>query len=352
MIAKVGARLHGFLVTQGFERALAAEIHPLRINGPKWPGLVTTTDAPKVCDPAFCRQQLPAAVQLRGASVTDLAAAALAALDAAIDDSSGPLLLHAFCPDPEAYRSLQGRADLLGRAFVERLRQIRRRTSRRLLANPPPFMTKDTMVIQLVLVGRESLVVSCGHPNPLASGGLDLSPWLRGDAPVAEDRAAPSRAYRKLQESFAWLGGGPKAGSRVVDLGGAPGGWAWTALALGAHVTAVDRSPLSESVTRQPQFESMVLGNAFSFTPDRPVDWLLCDVICEPGRTLDLVERWMKEGLCQKVAATLKFRGDAGYGMIDVARQRLSALGWRFLRIKQMRHHNNEAVILAARSCD
>ncbi len=349
MPAKAGGLLHGFLVTQGFEHALALELSPLELDGPRWPGLVTSRSHPLVCDPAFCRQQVPTAVQVRGASVSDLATLALTAIDDDLDGSAGPVLVHAFSPDPEAYRTLHGRADLLGRAFLERLRQTRRRTSRRVLVDHPALMATDMMVVQLVLVGRESLLVSCARPSALPHGGVDLAPWPRGDAPVVQDRAAPSRAYRKLQESFAWLGGGPAPGTRVVDLGGAPGGWAWTALARGAHVTAVDRSPLSEAVTRHPHFESMVLGNAFSYNPDRPVDWLLCDVICEPARTIDLVERWMREDLCQKLAATLKFKGDAGYGAIAAARTRLAALGWRFLRIKQMRHHNNEAVILASR---
>jgi 23S rRNA (cytidine2498-2'-O)-methyltransferase len=93
----------------------------------------------------------------------------------------------------------------------------------------------------------------------------------------------------------------------------------------------------------------MVLGNAFTYTPPAPVDWLLCDVICEPARTFALVERWMKDGLCRRVVATVKFKGADAYAELGAARARLAALGFRQLRIKHLANHHNEAAILAAR---
>ena len=66
----------------------------------------------------------------------------------------------------------------------------------------------------------------------------------------------------------------------------APGGWAYSALRRGARVTAVDRAPLLPPAGGHPNLTT-VLGNAFTFTPPaRPVDWLLCDVICEPPRSV------------------------------------------------------------------
>ena len=45
----------------------------------------------------------------------------------------------------------------------------------------------------------------------------------------------------------------------------------------------------------------MIVGNAFTYAPPAAVDWLLCDVICEPPRTIELVDRWMREGRCRRV---------------------------------------------------
>jgi 23S rRNA (cytidine2498-2'-O)-methyltransferase len=134
----------------------------------------------------------------------------------------------------------------------------------------------------------------------------------------------------------------------VVDLGGAPGGWAFTALGLGAKVTAVDRSPLVAPALGHPHLE-MILGNAFNYRPPAPVDWLLCDVICEPTRTLALVETWMREGLCRRVVATLKFKGEGDYGLLREVRTRLGRLRWPFIRLKHLHHHSNEVAILATR---
>jgi 23S rRNA (cytidine2498-2'-O)-methyltransferase len=206
----------------------------------------------------------------------------------------------------------------------------------------------DVTLVQLVLVGRMSLLVSAARPQPLSTGGFDLAPWPGGAAAVDESRAAPSRAYRKLVESFAWMDAGPDKGQTCVDLGGSPGGWAYTALTRGASVIAVDRSPLAPPAAGHAKL-AMVIGNAFTYRPPGPVDWLLCDVICEPEKTIALVERWMDEGLCNAVIATLKFKGSGDYQRLGEARSRLHRRGWGFLRIKHMRHHNNEAVIMLRR---
>ena len=86
------------------------------------------------------------------------------------------------------------------------------------------------------------------------------------------------------------------------------------------------------------------------FDKDEPVDWLLCDVICTPDKTIELCDQWMAADLCRSVVATLKFKGSADYPAIAAARTRLGRHGWPFLRIKHLRNHHNEAVILATRA--
>ena len=351
--------LTGLVAVVGFEGALLAELGlGAKSDGPRWPGLVTTRRPVSLPDPAFALQLLPNAVQVAGDSVRQLVETADAALAEQLESSTGPIRLHAFVPDRIAYRNVAGRAALLESGFVEHLRAHRRRVSRRLLApegsagaGASPVATGEgpLLQVQLALVGRSSLLVSAAHPQPLPTGGSNLSPFAAGTAPVPEDRAAPSRAYRKLVEGFAWMDTAPSAGQTCVDLGGAPGGWAFTALSRGAQVTAVDRSPLAPPAAGHPQL-AMVIGNAFSYRPAAPVDWLLCDVICEPAKTIALVEQWVAEGLCRNVVATLKFKGTSDYPAIAQARATLARQGWPFLRIKHLRNHNNEAVILMRRA--
>jgi 23S rRNA (cytidine2498-2'-O)-methyltransferase len=93
----------------------------------------------------------------------------------------------------------------------------------------------------------------------------------------------------------------------------------------------------------------MVRGDAFTYQPPAAVDWLLCDIICEPARTLALVERWMAQGWCRRLVATLKFKGQSGYPILPEARRRLAALGWAHIRLKHLSHHHNEVALLASR---
>ena len=339
--------LTGFVTAPGFETALFAELGIPKLDGPRWPALVTARAGVGLPDPAFALQLIPNAFQVRGESVRDLVEAADGAVGEILESTDGPLVLHAYVPDPAAYRTVAGRAVLIGTSFADHLRQHRRRVSRRLEAVAHDSFAAST-VVQLVLVGRTSLLVSAAQPQALAPGGFDLAPWAGGAAAVEENRAAPSRAYRKLIESFSWLGAAPERGQTCVDLGGSPGGWAFTALTRGASVVAVDRSALAPPAAGHPKL-AMVIGNAFTYRPPGPVDWLLCDVICEPEKTVALVERWMDEKLCNAVVATLKFKGTADYPIIAEARKRLGRRRWAFLRIKHMRHHNNEAVILLRR---
>ncbi len=166
--------------------------------------------------------------------------------------------------------------------------------------------------MQLLALDRERLLVSAAHARALPRGGTDLAPWPAGSAPVALDRAPPSRAYQKLEEAFAWLGAAPTTGQLCVDLGGAPGGWALTALKRGARVTAVDRAPLEPPAAGHPHLTA-IIGNAFTYEPPQPVDWLLCDVVCEPARTLTLIARWLDQRWCRALVVTVKFKGRDGY---------------------------------------
>src|SRR5205085_4214665 len=129
----------------------------------------------------------------------------------------------------------------------------RRRASRRLRAADAPGVFDETvLLVQLLAISRERLLVSAAVPRALPRGGTDLAPWPAGAPPVADDRAPPSRAYRKLEEAFQWMGAEPRPGEACVDLGAAPGSWTMAAARRGARVLAVDRAPLAPAVAHLP----------------------------------------------------------------------------------------------------
>ncbi len=341
------------LGSAGFEAALAAEVGGHQRYGPAgpWPGVVWAAD--DAGDPVFARQKLPGATVVRGESVGKICRAAFDATIAAVDIHAAtdvPFTLHAGTPDCDAYADLRRRADLVGRqlaaCFADRRRRVWRRYAPWTDLDPTSF--RRCLVLQAILVQRDAALVAAAVPRGLPPGGTDIAPWPAGAAPIADDRRPPSRAYRKLEEAFRWLGDAPRANDACVDLGGAPGGWAFTALARGARVTAVDRAPLVAPAAGHPRLTALI-GNAFTYQPESPVDWLLCDVICEPHRTLALIETWLSQKWCRNLVASVKFKGRDGYRILRELPPLLARAGCSFARVKQLVHNRNEVTVMARR---
>jgi 23S rRNA (cytidine2498-2'-O)-methyltransferase len=196
------------------------------------------------------------------------------------------------------------RCRLIREAVTELLQKKRRHLLRQLRPDPVPFAANDSLV-QLLLAAPDAGFISvAAAPLPFAQRHL-ISPFPKGEVPVAADQTAPSRAFAKLVEAELRLGGAMRAGETCVDLGAAPGSWTYVALSRGARVIAVDRAPLREDLMRSRQVQ-FVKGDAFGFRPPRPVDWLLCDVIAAPERTAALLLEWLQRRWCRHFVATLK----------------------------------------------
>jgi len=383
LLAILPTHLHAFIVSPSFEAALAAELADAWAVRPTAPPGVVIADrrwaaqasdaAAAARDLVFARQLLPDAHEIQAPSVQRLAEAAYAVVEAAVDATDAPFTLHAFTPPaaaqpegdeaerpttvptlaaggaaPAPAPGLGSRVALVGRQLLDLLKSRRRRAFRQYRA-PDDFgdaFPAGARLIQLLALERERLLVSAAEARPLPLGGTDLAPWPAGEAPVTIDRAPPSRAYQKLEEAFHWIGAAPRAGETCVDLGGAPGGWAYTAIKRGARVIAVDRAPLERPAAGHPLLSAQI-GNAFTFEPPAPVDWLLCDVICEPARSLALVARWLERRWCRQLVVTVKFKGRGGYGVLADVTPSFIAAGWRFARVKQLAHNKNEVTVLA-----
>jgi 23S rRNA C2498 (ribose-2'-O)-methylase RlmM len=383
----VGLKIH--VGTPGFEGALAAE---LQDAAPRVlvPGVIACDVAPAdaaLVDPVFARQVLPDAVEVGGASVRALAEAAFSAVEGAIDRWPGAFTMHAFPPpeppDDDAPTTLPGaraahtraraarrqgprdegaragakdgglgsRVALVEDALLTLVAERRKRASRRYLERVASAdFDARVLLVQLLLVARDRLLVCAAAPRPLPRGGLDLAPWPGGAAPVVDDRAPPSRAYRKLEEAFQWMGAAPRAGETCVDLGAAPGSWTLVAARRGAEVLAVDRAPLAPAVARTPGVTA-VIGNAFTYEPPRPVDWLLADVVCEPARAIDLVGDWLTAKRSRNLVVTVKFKGREQYGALAALGPVLDEARPTFGRIKQLRHNKNEVTVMIRAAC-
>jgi 23S rRNA (cytidine2498-2'-O)-methyltransferase len=132
---------------------------------------------------------------------------------------------------------------------------------------------------------------------------------LGGQRRMADDEAAPSRSFLKVEEAYGVLGREPQPGETVCDLGAAPGGWSYSAAQRGARVVAVDNGPLKGGALGHPQIEHRC-EDAFKFTArDGEVfDWLFCDLLEEPHQVLNhIVEPWLAQRWCRHFVINLKF---------------------------------------------
>ena len=79
---------------------------------------------------------------------------------------------------------------------------------------------------------------------------------------------------------------------------------------------AVDRSPLRADLMRHSRL-TFHQGDAFKFRPEGPVDWLLCDVIAAPERSIELLLDWVRRKLARHFIVTIKFKGHEDYGELE-----------------------------------
>jgi 23S rRNA (cytidine2498-2'-O)-methyltransferase len=312
-----------FLCSTGFETALMEEAGGSATM--ICPGVVM---AEADGDFVFARQILPDAQRVRAPSISKLADAALAAIR-----MDRPYRLDALVADDPADPNLPGelarRVGLVGDTMRERLRRRKQ---------------GDELLVQLLLTSRDELFVSAAQPVLLPPRSRWPALWPGGRVPVADDWAAPSSAFRKLEEALTWLGTQPQPGDRCVDLGAAPGGWSHVALGRGASVTAVDRAELDPRIAKRVRH---VRRDGFSYVPeDPPVDWLLCDIIAAPEKSFLLLERWLASGWTRNLVFHLKFKGRRHYALAQSARALAPAL-----RVKHLFYDRNEVTVMGRDLC-
>ncbi|HQU46336.1 MAG TPA: SAM-dependent methyltransferase, partial [Pirellulales bacterium] len=295
---------------------------------------------------AFAAQCLPDALGVSATSVSQWAAQTGQWLIERLRGHAGPWRLHVFCVPTTERRVTPARCRYIEQGIAELLRKKQRRLLRTWNRDPRPLPTPDEWLVQFGL--RTS---TAGYGSAVDSGRWHdwrrcVSRFPGGVVGVAGDRQAPSRAFAKLAEVELRLARPILAGETCVDLGSSPGSWAYWALRRGAHVVAVDRSPLRADLMRHDHL-TFLQGDAFRYQPAEPVDWLLCDVVAFPSRILELVQRWLARGWCRHFCVTIKFRGQGDYAKIEPLKASLSAGGHDFY-LRRLTANKNEVTLFGA----
>ena len=200
------------------------------------------------------------------------------------------------------------------------------------------------------LLFSDSLNVYVGL-SPMENGALDSMGIPRLKMPGA----APSRSTLKMDEAIRWFLSTEqrsrlfKSGMTAVDLGAAPGGWTWQLVQRGCLVTAIDNGPMDDALMKTGMVEHLKT-DAFTYMPEKRVDWLVCDMAERPLHVSRLMARWFTSKKCNNAIFNLKLpmkkRLAAVNECIELIRKSLSSSGLTFsIQAKHLYHDREEITV-------
>ena len=286
----------------------------------------------------FARQLLRLHGEVNDLTERDRLTPLLAALPVAPEKFSA---LYLEVPDTNEGKTLSG----FTRRFQPLLEDELRKAAR--LVDDPSLPR-----LHIFFPDQSRALIASSDPNNSASA-------LNGIQRVSMSPDAPSRSYLKLAEAFeVFLDAKDQAQHlkprmTAVDLGAAPGGWTWQLVQRGLQVIAVDNGPLKGAAAGHPSIKHL-RQDGFRYRPQRPVDWLVCDMVEQPQRVAALMTEWFINGLTQHVIFNLKLpmkkRVAALQDALNGIRTALNNKGIRYrLEAKQLYHDREEVTVFLAR---
>jgi 23S rRNA (cytidine2498-2'-O)-methyltransferase len=303
-------------------------------------GWVRVANGPGIVESDWCFAQkiLAAPQEVTGESVNQLAGALMDCFLVAVKDERIDAPWPAVFTAAAGMDGLGRRVDAVEKAFVERLKKRLGRVAR--LASgelPRASGCKRGLWVHATDFGRFTVAREA---------------WLGGQRRMADDPAAPSRSYLKVEEAYGILGQEPREGETVVDLGAAPGGWSYSAAQRGARAIAVDNGPLKGGALDHPRIEHR-REDAFRFAPPdgERYDWLFCDLVEEPHHVMENVIRpWLEGGWCRQFVVNLKFGRVDPLALLRELRRPEGVLtrhapGWR---VRHLFHDREEVTVVGS----
>jgi 23S rRNA (cytidine2498-2'-O)-methyltransferase len=201
---------------------------------------------------------------------------------------------------------------------------------------------------RLHLFFTDSLHVSIGV-SAIGNSSADTMGITRLKMPGA----APSRSTLKLDEAIHWFLSTAqqtqliKNGMTVVDLGAAPGGWTWQFVKRDCLVTAIDNGPMQHALMQTGMVEHLQT-DAFTYTPKKKVDWLVCDMAERPLHVSRLIARWLSNKQCRNAIFNLKLpmkkRLATVHECIDLLHQKLSEANIKHIIQAKHLYHDREEI--------
>jgi len=193
--------------------------------------------------------------------------------------------------------------------------QLHRRTQ--LIAEKIPLFKNKKIIFGEIIPQKKVHCFTLLEKNKLLVSQNIFPQYPGGILEFNEDKQAPSRAYLKLWETFSLYASLPKKNDKVVDLGSCPGGWTYVLAKTGCEVISVDTAPIDKKILEFPNVHYLK-KDAFQLNPNDlgKIDWLFSDIICDPAKLLQLIEKWMKSNLVKNFVCTIKFKGKTNFDVI------------------------------------
>jgi 23S rRNA (cytidine2498-2'-O)-methyltransferase len=324
----------------GFERDCVEETQAKPVETTENSGFVVLQGKPKLAykQLTFARQLLTLHSEVSWLPERDRLTPLLSAIPAMPERFSA---IYLEVPDTNEGKMLSG----FTKRFQPLLEEELRSTSR--LADDPSLPR-----LHIFFPDNQRALIATSDPHNSASA-------LNGIQRVGMVSDAPSRSYLKLAEAFEvfldkkeqalWL----KPDMTAVDLGAAPGGWTWQLVQRGLKVTAVDNGPLKGAAAGHPSIKHL-REDGFRFRPQRPVDWLVCDMVEQPQRVATLMTEWFIGGHTQRAIFNLKLpmkkRVAALHEALGNMRTALNNKGIRYqMEAKQLYHDREEVTVFLSR---
>ncbi|MDO8989773.1 MAG: 23S rRNA (cytidine(2498)-2'-O)-methyltransferase RlmM [Sideroxyarcus sp.] len=334
--------LHNWLIycRPGFERDCVEETQAKPVETTENSGFVVLQGKPKLAyrQLTFARQLLTLHAEVHELPERDRLTPLLAAIPVSPERFSA---LYLEVPDTNDGKTLSG----FTKRFQPLLEEALRNSSR--LADDPSLPR-----LHIFFPDNQRALIATSDPHNSASA-------LNGIQRVSMVSDAPSRSYLKLAEAIEvfldkkeqalWL----KPGMTAIDLGAAPGGWTWQLVQRGLKVTAVDNGPLKGAAAGHPLIRHL-REDGFRFRPQRPMDWLVCDMVEQPQRVATLMTEWFVGGFAQRAIFNLKLpmkkRVAALQDALNSMRTALNNKGIRYqLEAKQLYHDREEVTVFLSR---
>ena len=345
-------RQHLVLVRPGFETTLRDEFSErFQITGEvrcrAGIAFQQSVKLPELDQTVFARQYLPRALQHTGADNDEALSFLIDRINVMVGRSnrqSGQWTLHAFAIDDDPSLA---RARSLGKKLLAHIQAKQKPLFQRYISNDQFLSTPreaSDVLLQIYCPAADDLWFSI---STVADG---ISTSEAGFKRMKSLRGAPSRSASKLEEALAFLGQHPKKGETAVDLGAAPGGWSFVLARHGAHVQAIDHAELTID---QKKLSGKLSGtvvhikaNGLKFKPDKPVDWLVCDMVMGARETLNVLRKWHAEDAMNNFVVNVKLPKSNPWPLVAEAVKCLASFNWKHVRARQLIHDRSEITLI------